>query len=114
MPSVNVPHRSSVTAHGSPEVISVRPLTDKIITALDVADVVGHSAGKVCTAECVQSPIVELGNITDHDSSGEKTNVLKAVLLSTFGTNDLGLGRCIAHVSTVDVRQEADLQIGCL
>lgn len=111
---MNVPHPCSVTAHGSTEVISVRPLTNRIITALDVADVVGHSAGKVGTAECVQSPMVQLGNITDHDSSGEKTNVLKAVLLSTFGTNNFRLGRCIAHVSTIDVGQEADLRIGCL
>lgn len=74
-------------------------LTGSVGGTRDVEVVVDSTAGQVATAEGVQGPVVELGDVTDDHGSGEKTKVLEAILLSSLGADDGLLGSCGAALA---------------
>lgn len=83
-------------------------LTDGVGSAIDVAHSVSNSRHEISAREQVQGRVVKHGDVTSDDSSGEQTNVLESILLSSLGTNDgllggyLGVSRGLRYSRLVD------------
>lgn len=73
---------------------SRKELTRSISCARNIQCVVDNSARQVACGQGVESPVVQLGNVANHNSSGEEADVLEAILLRSFGADDCCLGGC--------------------
>ena len=73
---------------------SRKELTRSISCARNIQCVVDNSARQVACGQGVESPVVQLGNVANHNGSGEETDVLESVLLRSFGADDCCLRGC--------------------
>lgn len=116
-------YKDTIPSH-SPKT-TIEALTHHIRRPCNVQPIVHHPARQIRRRQRVQRRVLQLSHIADDNCCGEEAEVLKAVLLGTFGADNgrfgglvnglvaLGVARVCSRVFVVEFAERGGVEVWC-